>query len=238
MMSTTCSQGNASGWTSQAGSTSVAADPLEVPVSPSPPPTDNPTHTSHLRHTTQARRPRRHHRAFTLIETALAIVIIGTGVISILTAQAAFHQQNAWSTHTSTATFLANEIREMCTRLPLFDPVTGTTNWGPEANEPTLVDFDDLDDFDGANGAGVLFTAEDGSGPVNALREVIPGMDGWSQTILVYNVDPADISAEGNSNMDGTTTMARIEVTVSYQGVNDDEPVPVTTMAWVTGSSQ
>lgn len=63
---------------------------------------------------------------FTLLETALAIIIVGSGVLAILYAQMAFHRQNDWSTHTSTATFLANEIREMTVRLSPHDPVTGS----------------------------------------------------------------------------------------------------------------
>ncbi len=155
-----------------------------------------------------------------------------------MTAQAAFHQQNDWSTHTSTATFLANEIREMTDRLPLYDPVTGNAQWGPEGNETTLADFDDLDDFDGSFGAGVVFSFSDGTGPVNAMRQIISGMTGWSQIVRVYNVDPTNISAQGNSALDGTTDMMRIEVTITYQGMNDPSPVVVTTVSWVTGNPQ
>ena len=50
---------------------------------------------------------------FTLIETALATIIVGVGVLAMVSAQAAFHQKNAWSTHASIATHLGNEIREM-----------------------------------------------------------------------------------------------------------------------------
>ena len=52
-------------------------------------------------------------RAFTLLETALATIIVGVGVLSIVAAQQAFHIQNAWSTHASIATALGNEIREI-----------------------------------------------------------------------------------------------------------------------------
>jgi hypothetical protein len=170
---------------------------------------------------------------FTLMETALAIVIVGTGVLSIMAAQAAFHKQNDWSTHASTATFLANEIREMTVRMNLYDPVTGTAFWGPETNETLLADFDDLDDFDGVEGLGTYFSAADGTGPVNAQRQVIPDMDGWSQQVVVYNVDPQDISAEGSADLDGQTNVIRMEVTVFYQGINDEEPSEVTRLAWI-----
>ena len=50
---------------------------------------------------------RRHHqrarRGFTLIESALATVIIGVGVLAMVTAQQALHRKNEWSTHASIA---------------------------------------------------------------------------------------------------------------------------------------
>ena len=72
-------------------------------------------------------RPRSRH-GFTLIETALATVIVGTGVLAIVSAQQAFHIKNNWSTHASTATLLGNEIREMTMSLPRHDPVNGLAN--------------------------------------------------------------------------------------------------------------
>lgn len=180
------------------------------------------------------RRDRAHRLGFTLLETGLAIIIVGTGVLSIMFAQAAFHKQNEWSTHASTATFLANEIREMMKRLPRHDPVTGLQTWGPEQDELSLQDFDDLDDFDLNDSLGVVFDASDGTGPINAMREVIPNMDGWSQKILVFNIEDSDISAPGDNANDGLTDTLRVEVMVSYQGPNEMSPTEVTRMAWIS----
>src|SRR5436309_1842325 len=106
--------------------------------------------------TTRSRRP-----AFTLIETAMATVIIGVGVVALVEAQQAFMHTNGWSSQAATATFLANEIREMTRRLPRHDPVTGlfttgggggpvtVVGWGREPSDVTVQDFDDVDDFDG-----------------------------------------------------------------------------------------
>src|SRR5687767_11022426 len=113
-------------------------------------------------------------RAFTLIETALATIIVGVGVLAMLAAQQAFHKQNAWSTHATIGARLGNEIREMTLSLPRHDPVTGSANWGVETeNEEFVTDFDDLDDFDGA-GDGLTFSAlsDPINGPLNARREV------------------------------------------------------------------
>ncbi len=169
-------------------------------------------------------------RGFTLIETALATIIIGVGVIAIVAAQQAFHKQNAWSTHATTAMALGNEIREMTWNLPQRDPVTGDKFWGPEGNEATWVDFDDLDDFDGV-GTGLIFSAAMANGPINARRDIIVNMEGWSQTVRVFNVDPFDITTRV---ADGTSNVMEVEVTVEFQGPNDPTPTEMTRVSWIT----
>lgn len=180
------------------------------------------------------RRPRRVRRGFTLIEAALATVIVGVGVLAMVSAQQAFHRKNRFSTHASTATWLANEMREMTFTLPRHDPVTGRSYWGPEPGELSIEDFDDLDDFDGAAGTGLVFSAELGNGPVNARRELIANMPGWAQTITVHNVDPHDIDAPPGSVADGTTSMMRVEVLVTYQGPGALEPEEMVRVSWIS----
>jgi prepilin-type N-terminal cleavage/methylation domain-containing protein len=180
-------------------------------------------------------------RGFTLIETALATVIVGVGVLAMVSAQQAFHKQNYWSTHASIAERLANEIREATFILPRHDPVTGfdeTTGvgWGTETNELFVGDFDDVDDFDG-DGSGLVFSADHDnvtpdSGPINALREVISNMNGWSQIVSVRNVDPFDIS--GAAVADGTSTMLLVEVVVTYQGPGAATPTEMTRVSWIS----
>lgn len=64
-------------------------------------------------------------RGFTLIEAALATVIVGVGVLAIVEAQQSFHRKNLWAVQSGVATRLGNEIREMTLNLPRHDPVTG-----------------------------------------------------------------------------------------------------------------
>jgi len=133
-------------------------------------------------------------RAFTLIETALALVIIGVGVLALIEANQAFIHTNGWSTQAATATYLANEVREMMRRLPRHDPVTGLyfdsssgsqvlRGWGPETGELGANDFNDVDDFDGLKFAynGTTGMADgDLPGPIDAFGSIIPeiGNDG------------------------------------------------------------
>jgi prepilin-type N-terminal cleavage/methylation domain-containing protein len=179
----------------------------------------------------RAARPARR-RGFTLIETALATIIVGVGVLAIVSAQQAFHKQNYWSSHAGIAERLGNEIREMTLNLPRHDPVTGNAYWGWEPNESTWVgDFDDLDDFDG-DGSGLLFSADTdpANGPINARREIIPNMDGWTQQVFVYNVDPFDITSV---QADRSTEMIVVEVIVTYQGPGETEATEMTRVAWI-----
>ncbi len=187
------------------------------------------TFTAYKRHgKATARTPYR--RGFTLIETALATVIVGTGVLAIVSAQQAFHIKNNWSTHASTATLLGNEIREMTLSLPRHDPVNGLAYWGAEPNELWVGDFDDVDDFDGDDD-GLIFSAALGNGPINARREVIANMDGWSQIVRVYNIDPFNITS---IQPNGTTNLLRVEVVVTYQAPTDANPRKMTRVSWIT----
>ncbi len=139
------------------------------------------------------RRPasRSSEQGFTLIETSMATVIIGVGVLAMVDAQSAFIVSNQWSSHAASATFLANEIREFTRNLPKHDPVNGislmddgsgttiVSGWGVDTGEVIATDFDDIDDFDGIT---FSYIGTDGlndndlPGPINSFGEVIPAL--------------------------------------------------------------
>ncbi len=171
------------------------------------------------------------HRGFTLIETALTTIIVGVGVLALMAAQQAFHKQNRWSTHASTATWLGNEIREMTLNLPRHDPVTGydpaaDEGWGIEPNETWFGDYDDVDDFD-----GLFFSSAAGNGPINARREIIPNMEGWKQIVAVSIVSPFEIT--GGTVLAGDPYMLKVDVTVTYQGPYDSNEEEITKVSWL-----
>lgn len=207
---------------------------------------------------------------FTLIEASLATVIIGVGVLAMVDAQSSFIVSNQWSSHAASATFLANEIREMTRALPKHDPVVGLfletdadgaqtlEGWGPDAGESTLEDFDDIDDFDGMVFTWLATNAIDNGdlpGPVNAFREVIPGltiegqeteesMIGWSQTVIVRKVNPFDFAEELDPEFAEPASGAfagrtvdqyplRVTVQVHYQSLSAIEPTLVTEVTWI-----
>jgi hypothetical protein len=161
------------------------------------------------RRTPLSRRP-----AFTLLETALAMVIVMVGVLAMIEAQGAFITSNGWSSHEATATYLASEIRERMRNLSRHDPVTGLAilnvngtptlvGLGREYPEVTVTDFDDVDDYGGITfGRGGNF-----DGPIDAFGRIIGQTDGngvpllgpdgrplplqgWSQSVLVQKLDP------------------------------------------------
>lgn len=178
--------------------------------------------------------PRARRRAFTLIETSLALIIVGVGVLALVEAQQHFIRANGWSTHAATGTYLANEIRELSRRLPKHDPVTGLyftagqgggqqlNGWGPEAGETGPDDYDDLDDFDGLtltfNGTA---GREDGDlpGPIDAFGTLIPeiGPDG----------NAMQDANGGTMNLVGWSQAIRVEKVdpTNYSTVYDDDEV-------------
>jgi prepilin-type N-terminal cleavage/methylation domain-containing protein len=149
---------------------------------------------------------------FTLLETSMALVIIGVGVLAFVDAQSSFIRNNNWSSQAATGAYLANEIREFSRRLPRHDPVVGlyidTNNanalvgWGLEGNETDISDINDVDDLDMLTFGGGGFP-----GPINALGEMVPmtdesgvvvndeagnprALEGWTQQVFVEKLDP------------------------------------------------
>ncbi len=205
----------------------------------------------------RSRRAARRGRGFTLIETALATVIISVGVLALLEAQATFTRSNDWSTESARGVYLATELRERLRKLPRHDPQTGlwvegtggsaTLNgWGPEEGTDRAVGsykyYDDLDDYDGLTfGTGGNF-----DGPIDAAGRVIPatGVDGtvilddneqpvpmlgWRQSVKVEKVDPFNPSTGLAKDFAKAATSTTSAVAV------DDFPLRVTVTVMYQG---
>lgn len=175
-------------------------------------------------------------RAFTLIETSLALVIIGVGVLALIEAQQSFIKSNGWSTHAATATYLANEVREMTRRLPKHDPVNGLyfasvsgggqelRGWGPEAGEVGVDDYDDIDDFDGLtlafNGTADR-TDGDLPGPVDAFGTLIPEISPNGTIAQDANGQPMNLQGWSQS-----IVVRKVNPSNSSTVVDNDEVLP------------
>ncbi len=121
---------------------------------------------------------------FSLIETLIAIMLVGLAMASLLAANGAFTKANGAGTDISTAEFLVEQIRELSALLPVVEPNTpgsGVDVFGPESGE-TLATYDDLNDFDGANF----------SPPIGADRNPQTELAGFSQQVTVENVNASN----------------------------------------------
>ncbi|MEM9064268.1 MAG: hypothetical protein AAGB51_02135 [Planctomycetota bacterium] len=189
----------------------------------------------------RTRRPTQRRNArpgFTLIEAAFTTVIIGVGVVAMVDAQQAFVRSNNWSNESSTAAFLASEIREMTRLLPRHDPVTGLflsggslVGWGPEDGEVLVTDFDDIDDFDGLSFSWVgTADPSDGDlqGPINAYGEVIPAIDADGVVIIALDDDGAPmVDANGDDLLESMQGWSQV-VTVEKVRPHDNIPaIPI-----------
>ncbi|MHC4727914.1 MAG: type IV pilus modification PilV family protein [Planctomycetota bacterium] len=123
----------------------------------------------------------RRKNGFTLIEVLIGVLLVGLAIVSLISANGAFTQANGSGVELSTAEFLIEQIRELTTMLPVIDPNTGTSTFGPEASE-TLLSYNDLDDFNGANF----------SPPVSASRIALNDLSAYTQQITVENVSASD----------------------------------------------
>lgn len=217
-------------------------------------------------------RPHAHYlrrRGFTLLETALATVIIGVGVLALVEAHTVFSRSNDFSTQSATANYLANELRERIRRLPRHDPATSifftTSNgnqvlggWGPSTNETSVVDYNDVDDFDGA----AFGTGGTMAGPISATGAVVPELNldgtpvldnnglivplrGWSQWVTVEKVEPQNFSTVRARNYFRAPNPPsdpglavdrfplRVTVVVRYRGPGETTSREMTRLVWI-----
>lgn len=150
--------------------------------------------------TTLPFRPPRSRGGFTLIEAALATIIIGVGVVSMMQLFAALTSQNAVSAQETSAMMLANNVVEAVAALPFNDPQTGTRTFGPETGQ-VLATFDDIDDFDG----------QSFNPPIDAMRQPIAALSAYSQVVSVV---PVYSNQPTNGPTAKTTYTGAVRVTV------------------------
>lgn len=152
----------------------------------------------------RTRLPKSRSRGFTLLETALTTVIIGTGVIALIQLLAAGTMSNGSATELTTAVNLANNIHEIALALPFINPnnPTSTTSGGATT-------FNYLWDLNGNSY----------SPPLDIRKNAINTYSNWSQVVTVNSVDQTNLTAIRPNGVPPTgQPTARLTVVISHHG--------------------
>lgn len=156
-------------------------------------------------------------RGFTLIEAALATVIIGIGVVALLELLAAGSMSNATATEMTVAASLANNIHEISLGLPFTDPVNPTSASTKESGGPTA--YNDIWDLNG----------DTYSPPIDVTRHPVSGYSSWAQQVTVQSVAPTNLTATFPPDPVNYST-ARVAVVITHKGK------PVYTASWIVAA--
>jgi type II secretory pathway pseudopilin PulG len=158
-------------------------------------------------------------RGFTLIETALATVIISLGVLGMMQLLAACTSQNRAGSQTTTALYLAQCSQEMLADLPFNDP--SGAGFGREETGGLLTwnDIDDFHSFDSA--AGNL-------APIDGQRNRLTGLEQYSQRITVTEISPANLALA----LPGSDAK-RVLVQILYRRIPSDAWAVVYQTSWI-----
>jgi prepilin-type N-terminal cleavage/methylation domain-containing protein len=141
-------------------------------------------------------------RGFTLIETALAVVIVGLAVGGMLQLLAAGTQSNISANEMTTALNLTKNIKEFASRLAYQDPANPGSAFTPET---TLAKANDIWDL---NGLSL-------SPPVDCRGVAIAEYPNWTQKITVQTVSSRQLVSTAPN--DPTQPTAMITVTILHQ---------------------
>jgi type II secretory pathway pseudopilin PulG len=146
------------------------------------------------------------HYGFTLIEAAVATVVIGLGIVALLAAMGAGARNSQTSQQLTQAVLLTQEIREWTVALPFSDPDPGDQGKPPGSDGSSPQVFvDDLDDL-----MGVTY-----SPPRDGRGNAIAGLHDWAQTITITWLDPTDFSV---TLPPGDSNLVDVRVDITYQG--------------------
>lgn len=149
-------------------------------------------------------------RAFSLLEVLIATILVGFALAALLGANGSFSMANSAGADLSTAEFLAEQIREMTTMLPVAEPDTVTwTALGPETGEAALADYDDVDDFDGFDSAAV-------GAPISAQGTPLTDLATFRQEVFVQKLNPTNFDETWAD--DSASEFVRVTVNVLEGG--------------------
>jgi Tfp pilus assembly protein PilV len=151
-----------------------------------------------------AGRPRR--RGFTLIEAALTTMIVGLGTVAMMGLFTTGISSANNAANLTTGVDLAENIHELCDRLPFSNP---STNYWGIPNGFTIANLM-------ASGNITWLSGQTFSPPIDATGSAVSSLSGWSQVVAVNSVSPTSISTNAATNSTSTYPMSRVTVTVNH----------------------
>ncbi|MGD1278399.1 MAG: hypothetical protein ABR964_14395 [Tepidisphaeraceae bacterium] len=169
----------------------------------------------------------RRRSGFTLLETALATIIVAVGIVSMVQLFATCTAQNRNGAHMTTAMLLANNIQEMMANLPFNDPTYSSEYFGPEPGE-VWPNYNDVDDFD-----GLKFNP-----PIDSFKNPLPQLSQYTQKITVMPIYPTQLNSNTNEASPSIpkttyTGAVRVRVHVYYQQAPASPQVEVYSSSWI-----
>jgi len=145
---------------------------------------------------------RRRPRGFTLVEAALTMVIIGTGVVAMLQLLAAGTMSSNSSAELTTAVQLANNVHEIALALPFTCPTNPTSTTFKDTGGPANYTY--LWDLNG----------DSYKPPLDIRRNQISNYSTWTQQVTVQSVDPTNLDAVRPNSV--TLPTARLTVVILH----------------------
>lgn len=142
--------------------------------------------------------PPRARRGFSLVETTVAMLIVGGVFVAAMNTVGAAARRRRSHAQLELAHALASAMLTEVRQCRFSDP-DQTPVWGPESGESGTdrSAWDDLDDYDGLD--ETTLRRRDGT--------AIDVADGWSRTVTVAMADPADPDATASLDQDLRTIL-------------------------------
>lgn len=171
-----------------------------------------------LRDTSPPRRARRAERGISLVEIVVVIAVLGVAIPPLTNLYTQVAHAGVDEEHQRAALELAENLMEEIGSKAYEDPDEASGSFGTE--EGSRAAWDDVDDYDGLSNAPPLTI--DGT----ALNDLA----GLTRSVVVENVSSLDVDA-ATPETDGSTSMKRIRVVVSWTGGRGGELVLTTLRA-------
>lgn len=174
----------------------------------------------------------RGYRGLTLIETCLAIVIIGVGISASVALLGTTSKQNAFAAKQAVAYGLANNIRELMATVQYRTPNNNLSAWNTGKSLADIGRYGGtqyaLEDLDGAVWGKAAATP---GSPIDANGKAITSYDtsttslsNYSQRVLVYKLNKTDLKTRlADTDPDQGVREVTVEILYRAPGSSTDE---------------